>query len=65
MQAHLSTILTTEQLIFADILEVDMDTLAQDKQLDPEKTFVVGNLPYYITSPILRKFFGDKGVHCA
>ena len=26
-------------------------------QTAPEKTLVVGNLPYYITSPILRKFF--------
>ncbi len=26
----------------------------------PSKTLVVGNLPYYITSPILRKFFVDN-----
>jgi 16S rRNA (adenine1518-N6/adenine1519-N6)-dimethyltransferase len=26
----------------------------------PEKTLIVGNLPYYITSPILRKFFEGK-----
>lgn len=27
--------------------------------LVPEQTLVVGNLPYYITSPILRLFFAD------
>lgn len=39
------------QLIWGDVLE-------QDVQVDSE-TLVVGNLPYYITSPILRKFFAD------
>ncbi len=29
----------------------------QDLVFQPSKTLVVGNLPYYITSPILRKFF--------
>ena len=28
-------------------------------KIDTRKTLVVGNLPYYITSPILRKFFGE------
>jgi 16S rRNA A1518/A1519 N6-dimethyltransferase RsmA/KsgA/DIM1 with predicted DNA glycosylase/AP lyase activity len=31
------------------------------KKIDTKKTLVVGNLPYYITSPILRKFFADAG----
>jgi 16S rRNA A1518/A1519 N6-dimethyltransferase RsmA/KsgA/DIM1 with predicted DNA glycosylase/AP lyase activity len=26
---------------------------------------IVGNLPYYITSPILRKFFADEKNNCA
>jgi len=30
----------------------------KDKKLYSSQTLVVGNLPYYITSPILRKFFG-------
>jgi 16S rRNA (adenine1518-N6/adenine1519-N6)-dimethyltransferase len=33
-----------------------------EQSLDPYdqvKTLVVGNLPYYITSPIFRKFFED------
>lgn len=44
-------------IISWDVLEIDVDKLLQDKKLDSKKTLVVGNLPYYITSPILRKFF--------
>ncbi len=46
-------------IIQGDVLEIDVDTLLQNKNLDTKKTLVVGNLPYYITSPILRKFFGE------
>lgn len=44
-------------IIQGDVLEVDVDKLLHDKKLDTKKTLVVWNLPYYITSPILRKFF--------
>ena len=44
-------------IIQGDVLETDVDELLQDKKLDSKKTLVVWNLPYYITSPILRKFF--------
>lgn len=47
--------------ILADILELDVEEVLKDKQLSPEKTLIVWNLPYYITSPILRKFFSAKG----
>jgi 16S rRNA (adenine1518-N6/adenine1519-N6)-dimethyltransferase len=30
------------------------------QHLETWKTLIVGNLPYYITSPILRKFFADQ-----
>ena len=43
--------------ILGDILQVDVEKLLSDKQLHTTKTLIVGNLPYYITSPILRKFF--------
>jgi 16S rRNA (adenine1518-N6/adenine1519-N6)-dimethyltransferase len=43
--------------ILGDVLEVDVEKLLKEKKLHSEKTLVVGNLPYYITSPILRKFF--------
>lgn len=46
--------------VLGDILQVDVKKLLSDKQLHTAKTLIVGNLPYYITSPILRKFFTLK-----
>lgn len=44
--------------ILGDILDVDVQRLLDEHDLHSEHTLVVWNLPYYITSPILRKFFG-------
>ncbi len=45
-------------VITADILRVDFPAiLAED---DRERTVIVGNLPYYITSPILRAVFAAR-----
>ena len=52
-------------LIQGDVLEVDVEKMLESgignqesgKKIDTKKTLVVWNLPYYITSPILRKFF--------
>lgn len=41
------------KIIRWDVLEWDLEQFKWEKN----KTFVVWNLPYYITSPILRKFF--------
>ena len=41
------------EIIWWDVLESDLHQFNDIKN----KTFVVWNLPYYITSPILRKFF--------
>ena len=41
------------KIIRWDVLDWDLGQFEWKKG----KTFVVGNLPYYITSPILRKFF--------
>jgi 16S rRNA (adenine1518-N6/adenine1519-N6)-dimethyltransferase len=46
--------------VLSDVLDLDVETMLKEKKLDSKKTLVVGNLPYYITSPILRKFFGGK-----
>jgi len=46
-------------VINADVLDVDVDKELEKRGQDAKKTLVVGNLPYYITSPILRKFFGE------
>ena len=47
------------QVIFSDVLDVDISDFIQQYDIIPEKTIIIGNLPYYITSPILRKFFGE------
>ena len=43
------------KIIRWDVLEWDLEQFEWKKN----QTFVVWNLPYYITSPILRKFFGN------
>ena len=43
----------TVKIIRWDVLQWDLEQFEWRKN----QTFVVGNLPYYITSPILRKFF--------
>ena len=43
----------TAKIIRWDVLDWDLEQFEWRK----DQTFVVGNLPYYITSPILRKFF--------
>lgn len=43
----------TAKIVWWDVLEWDLEQFKWKKNL----TFVVWNLPYYITSPILRKFF--------
>lgn len=50
-------IIDTWEFILSDILQLDVEDMLKGKRLSPAKTLVVGNLPYYITSPILRKFF--------
>ena len=53
--------LDIKQIVGQDVLEVDVEKILKEKKLKSEKTLVVWNLPYYITSPILRKFFADPG----
>lgn len=46
------------KIVHKDILQRDSQSLQDFPfQSDRSRTLVVGNLPYYITSPILRKFF--------
>ena len=59
MQKYLEKILSDDQIYFADVLESEPEKLLTNKWISAKKTIVVGNLPYYITSPILRKFFGN------
>ncbi len=41
-----------------DALQLDVASELQQIWRDARQTVVVGNLPYYITSPLLTKFFG-------
>ncbi|MCK9467101.1 MAG: hypothetical protein M0P94_02125 [Candidatus Absconditabacterales bacterium] len=59
MKEHLEKFLFKEQIIFADILNESVEKKLKEKKINPKKTLIVGNLPYYITSPIFRKFFGN------
>ncbi len=47
------------QVIEQDILTVDLEGLAH---VDAQKLRVAGNIPYYITSPILFKLIDDRSV---
>jgi 16S rRNA A1518/A1519 N6-dimethyltransferase RsmA/KsgA/DIM1 with predicted DNA glycosylase/AP lyase activity len=53
MQPHLLAFLEPENIMWADVLEAEID-------FSNTPHLVVGNLPYYITSPIFRKFFVDQ-----
>lgn len=52
LESHLLRLLDHDQIIRGDILEQSVDAA-----VDRNHTLIVGNLPYYITSPILRQFF--------
>jgi 16S rRNA (adenine1518-N6/adenine1519-N6)-dimethyltransferase len=47
------------EIVAADILETDLPALIAARSREP--VLVAGNLPYYITSPILRKMFAASG----
>lgn len=44
-------------LLLGDALTLNTASLLEQKWRNPSKTIVVGNLPYYITSPLITKFF--------
>lgn len=50
-----------------DVLAIDVEEMlkAWGLKLEAKKMLIVGNLPYYITSPILTKFFGMGEQHYA
>ncbi len=43
------------EIVWGDVLEEKRDQIKDNR----EEALIVGNLPYYITSPILRKFFEE------
>ena len=50
--------LESVEVLLQDVLTVYVPKLLSEKWLTPSKTLIVWNLPYYITSPIFRVFFG-------
>ncbi|MCS6983009.1 MAG: hypothetical protein NZL83_02345 [Candidatus Absconditabacterales bacterium] len=58
---HTSTIETIipsmkKVLLHHNALDLDMDKLQNQRDIDRTKTLIIGNLPYYITSPLLIKY---------
>ena len=47
------------EIIHDDILKIDLHKLMESK-FNHEKTIVIGNLPYYITTPIIMRFLEEK-----
>ena len=48
------------EIILEDVLEHDPVELLSQYNRSTHETLVAGNLPYYITSPILTQFFGNE-----
>jgi 16S rRNA (adenine1518-N6/adenine1519-N6)-dimethyltransferase len=46
-------------VIHGDILRVDLRALLRPDEEDPGRIKVIGNLPYYITSPIILRFLEE------
>ena len=57
MKKYLGQFLQEEQIVRGDILEENTESRIQNTDID--KVLIVWNLPYYITSPICRKFFAE------
>lgn len=48
------------QLINADILKTDVNGIIKARRTDHSSVKIIGNLPYYITNPIIMKLLEDK-----
>lgn len=54
------TALNPSKIYWWDVLEQDLNSIVEKNSLANDKIMIVWNIPYYITSPILRKFFVDN-----
>ena len=53
-------------VIHKDFLQVTLNELVPSDPLLPSKLNVIGNIPYYITTPIIFKLFDDRAdIRCA
>lgn len=48
------------EVVFADALKLDLNTLIKEKFSDCQRVAVCANLPYYITSPLIMKLLESK-----
>ncbi len=48
------------EIIFGDVMKLDLEALIKEKFNDCEKVSVCANLPYYITSPIIMMLLEKK-----
>ncbi|HAZ14392.1 MAG: ribosomal RNA small subunit methyltransferase A [Bdellovibrionales bacterium GWA2_49_15] len=56
MREYLDNILTPDQLVMADALFIDLPYLLQQKQFPANDIWLVSNLPYNVSVPLLLKF---------
>ena len=48
------------EIVFADVLRTDMNTLIREKLAGYDEIYVCANLPYYITSPVIMKLLEER-----
>ncbi len=48
------------EIVFADVLKTDLNTLIREKLGEYEDIYVCANLPYYITSPVIMKLLEER-----
>lgn len=59
MQNHLNKINSKNfDVLFSDILSIDLESIYISKKFN--SLYIFGNLPYYITSPIMEKLIKEK-----
>ena len=48
------------KVIFADVLNIDLNTVIKENFSDCKRVTVCANLPYYITSPVIMKLLKER-----
>jgi len=48
------------EIIFADVMKTDPNTLLKEKLAGYDEIYVCANLPYYITSPVIMKLLEER-----
>lgn len=53
-------LLPVSNIVRGDVLEANLAELISERWLNIDEIAILGNIPYYITSPIFRKFFVEN-----